>query len=106
LKFHPPNAASTTATVVISGARLARPDIKSIILMDRDILVGRDLNNHIRAEQVNEKITFLVKDEGLICKTDEQIYVNGRQHDSREPLAFGVPVKAGNLSLVLTRLKG
>jgi len=106
LKFHLPNAASTTATVVISGARLARPDIKSVILMDRDILVGRDLNNHIRAEQVSEKMTFLAKDGQLVCKTNEQIYVNGRQHDSREPLAFDVPVKAGNLSLVLMQLKG
>ncbi len=106
LKFHLPNAASTTATIIISGARLARPDIKSIILMDRDILVGRDLNNHIRAEQVSEKMTFLAKDGQLICKTNEQIYVNGRHHDSREPLTFDVPVKAGNLSLVLTQLKG
>ncbi len=106
IKFHLPNAASTTATIIITGARLARPDVKSIILMDRDILVGRDLNNHIRAEQIGEKMTFLAKDRRLLCRTNEQIYVNGRHHDSEEPLAFDVPVKVGNLSLVLTQLKG
>jgi len=106
MKFYIPNAASTTAVLDLDGARLPRPDIRRIILMDRDILIGPGCNNHIRTEQINHTLTLFVQNGKLSCRTKEKVTADG------EPLARGsgfpmdTPIRMGRISLVLTKLDG
>jgi len=105
LRFHLPNPASTTALLTISGARLNRPDIRQVVLMDRDILVGPYTNNHIRTDQVKDPVALFAQNGRLLCRAKDSILVDGRSFDPSVGLAVGKPVEIGKLSMVVARLE-
>jgi tetratricopeptide (TPR) repeat protein len=103
IRFQLPNPASTTAVLTVSGARLSRPDIRQIILMDRDILIGPYANNHVRTEQVKDPVALFVQNGRLLCRTRDDILVDGASFDPRVGLALDRPVRIGRLSMVVAR---
>ena len=105
LKFHLPNPASTTAMLTISGARLNRPDIRQVVLMDRDILIGPYTNNHIRTDHLKDAIALFAQNGRLLCRAKDSILVDGRSFDPSVGLAVGKPVEIGKLSMVVARLE-
>ena len=104
IRFHLPNPASTTAVLTVSGARLSRPDIKQLILMDRDILIGPYANDHIRTEQLQEPVALFAQNGRLLCRAKESILVDGRGFDPNVGLAMDKHVEIGKVSLVVARL--
>jgi len=104
LRFHLPNPASTTALLAISGARLHRPDIRQVVLMDRDILIGPYTNNHIRTDHVKDAIALFAQNGRLLCRTQEGILVDGHSFDPNVGLAVDKRVEIGKLSMVVARL--
>ncbi len=104
IRFHLPNPASTTAVLTVSGARLSRPDIKQLILMDRDILIGPYANDHIRTEQLKEPVALFAQNGRLLCRAQESILVDGRGFDPNVGLAMDKRVEIGKVSLVVARL--
>jgi len=105
MKFNIPNPASTTATLSLSSARLGRADVRRIILMDRDILVGPSAGDHIVAESLDETIALFVQNGRLLCRTKETILVDDKPISSRAALPIDKQVRMGRVSLVLTELK-
>ncbi|MBN1125302.1 MAG: hypothetical protein JXA82_09865 [Sedimentisphaerales bacterium] len=103
MRFHKPNAASTTATLQLSSARLPRPDINHVILMDREILVGPGIGNHIRTNDIHETITFYMKNDRLYCRTDEPLIIEGKSGSKEMPLPLDTAIQVGKLNLVLAR---
>ena len=106
LKFSAPNAASTTAVLDLDGARLARPDVRRIILMDRDILIGPGVNNHIRTERVNDTVTLFMQNGKLNCRAKENVLVNNQPLEYGAGFPIDSPIRIGRISLVLTKLDG
>ena len=106
MKFYVPNAASTTAVLDLDGARLPRPDVCRIILMDRDILIGPGFNNHIRTEQTNQTVTLFTQNGKLCYRAKERIRINGQSFDSRAGLPMDTPIQIGQILLVLTKVDG
>jgi hypothetical protein len=104
LRFHIPNPASATAVLMLSGARLNRPDVRCIVLMDRDILAGPYTNNHIRTEQLDETVTIFAQNGRLLCRTHESVSVNDRPFDPNVGLPLDKHIKIGKLSMVVARL--
>lgn len=104
IRFGLPNPASTTAVLTVSGARLSRPDVRQLILMDRDILVGPYANNHIRTEQMKDPAALFVQNGRLLCRTKDDILVDGASFDPGVGLAMDKPVRIGRLSMVVARL--
>ena len=104
IRFGLPNPASTTAVLTVSGARLSRPDIRQLILMDRDILIGPYANDHIRTEQVKDPVALFAQNGRLLCRTRDDILVDGARFDPSVGLAVDKPVKIGRLSMVVARL--
>jgi len=104
IRFHLPNPASTTAVLTVSGARLSRPDIKQLILMDRDILIGPYANDHIRTEHLKEPVALFAQNGRLLCRAKESILVDGRGFDPNVGLAMDKHVEIGKVSLVVARL--
>jgi len=103
MKFNLPNAASNTATLLLSSAKMARPDINHVILMDRDILIGPGIGNHIRSNSnSNEKsLALFVRDGRMYCRTQDNVIVDGKEFDSRNGLPLDTPIKIGRMSVVL-----
>jgi hypothetical protein len=104
IRFGLPNPASTTAVLSVSGARLSRLDIRQIILMDRDILIGPYANNHVRTEQVKDPVALFVQNGRLLCRAKDDILVDGASFDPSVGLAMDKPVRIGGLSMVVARL--
>ena len=101
MKFNLPNAASNTATLLLSSAKMARPDINHVILMDRDILIGPGIGNHIRSNSNNESLALFVRDGRMYCRTQDNVIVDGKEFDSRNGLPLDTPIKIGRMSVVL-----
>jgi len=104
IRFGLPNSASSTAVLTISGTRLSRPDIRQVILMDRDILVGPYANDHIRTDQVRDPFALFAQNGRLLCRAKESILVDGRSLDPSVGLAADRRIEIGKLSMVVTRL--
>ena len=102
LRFRQPNPASPTALLMLSGARLGRPDIRHVVLMGRDILVGPYTNNHIQTEHLDKNVTFFVQNDRLLCRASQPVNVDGRPMQPSVGLTVDTPIGIGSLSLVLT----
>ena len=105
LRFRRPNPASTTAILMLSGARLGRPDIRQIILMDRDILVGPYTNNHVQTEHLEKTITFFCQNGRLLCRAGEPVSVGERPMQPEKGLTVDRPIRIGKLSMVLAKFR-
>lgn len=102
LKFNTPNAASTTATLVVSGARLSRPDINYVILLDRDILIGPSGNNHIRTPRLSTTLALTWQGNQLFCRNAEKRLVEGKQAHHDTPLPMNKSIQLDQISMVIT----
>ncbi len=104
MKFHIPNPASTTAMLILSGARLGRADVRHIILMDRDILIGPSVSNHILAEALDETVTIYAQNGRLLCKAAQQVLVDDKPAGPAASLALDKQIRIGQISFVLTKV--
>ena len=105
MKFHLPNQASTTAVLDLSGARLGRADIRNVILMDRDILIGPSAGNHIPAEFLDETVTIFAQNDRLLCKTGNKVLVDNKPAGPAAGIPVDKQIRIGQMSFVLTNLK-
>ena len=105
MKFNIPNPASTTVTLSLSSARLGRADVRQIILMDRDILIGPTAGSHIVAEFLDETVALFAQNGRLLCKAKEKVLVDDRPVSPTTGLAVNKQITIGQISLVLTELK-
>jgi hypothetical protein len=105
MKFNIPNPASTTATLSLPGTRLGRADVRKIILMDRDILIGPNEGSHILAESLDETVALFTQNGRLLCRTKDKILVDDKTVSSTTGLPLNKQIRIGQISLVLTELK-
>jgi len=101
LKFHLPNRASTTAVLTLVGARLPRCDVQSILLADRDILIGPTKGHHVRAVLLERTLVLLVRQGKLWCTTQPGLALT----DYASPVDLDRPMRVGPLSFVVTGWK-
>lgn len=105
MKFNIPNPASTTATLSLPAARLGRADVRRIILMDHDILIGSTEGSHILADSLDETVALFTQNGQLHCKAKDKILVDDKQVGSTVGLPFDKQVRIGQISLFLTEIK-
>ncbi|NQV32937.1 MAG: tetratricopeptide repeat protein [Phycisphaeraceae bacterium] len=105
LKFNLPNAASTSATLVLSGTRMSRPDINYCVLMDREILIGPGCNNHIRSDRMDHTFALMLNQGRLTVKNANQLMVNHKPVKSTDALPLNTPIRIDGLTLVITDAK-
>ena len=105
MKFNIPNPASTTATLSLPSSRLGRADVRRIILMDRDLLIGPTEGSHILAESLDETIALFTQNGRLLCRAKDKIMVDDKTVSSTAGLPLNKQIRIGQISLVLTELK-
>ena len=105
MKFNIPNPASTTATLSLPSARLGRADVRRIILMDRDILIGPTEGSHILAESLDETVALFTQNGRLLCRAKDKILVDEKTVGPTAGLPVNKQIRIGQISLVLTELK-
>jgi hypothetical protein len=105
MKFNIPNPASTTATLSLPAARLGRADVRRVILMDHDILIGPTEGSHVLAEALDEAIALFTQNGRLLCRAKDKILVDEKTVSPTACLPFDRQIRIGRISLVLTELK-
>jgi hypothetical protein len=91
LTFRVPSAASTTAVLDLSGARLPRADVRRVILMDQDLIIGPGSVSHVVAPQLDRPVVLHLSQGRLVCQA----------RDGGGGIAVGESVSVGGVSFVL-----
>jgi len=104
IRFRIPNAASTTAVLDLTSARLPQADIRHAILLDREIIIGPGPAAHIRYDSCAEPIVLYIRNGNLFCRSREIINIDNKPLPRHNPLPMEKPITIGQTSLVLTKL--
>jgi len=104
LRFRRPNAASTSAVLLLSAARTCRADVRQTILLDREIIIGPGPTSHIRIDQLGEKLILFVNDGRLFCRSKMPVMANEVHIERSTPLGLDTQIRVGELSFILTKL--
>lgn len=104
LKFMLPSAASTTAVLQLSGARLPSGDVRRVILLDRTLVMGPGSSAHVRADGLSRPIVLHVHDDRLVCRSDAEVKVDDRPLRRSEGIATDAHVKIDAVSFVVARV--
>jgi hypothetical protein len=88
MNFILPHVASTTAVIDLTAARHPRSEIRRIILLDRDLVIGPGPNTHVRADHLTQPVVLKVRGDRLVTDSGE--------------LPLGQTVQTGNVSLVIS----
>jgi hypothetical protein len=103
LTFRRPSAASGTAVLDISGARLPVAGIRQVILLDREIVIGPGGGAHIRADELASPVVLMRSGEGLACRSATEITIDGRPAGNAANLPQGAHISVGSLRFVISR---
>lgn len=102
VKYRRRNAASNTAVLELSGTRLPRADIRQVILMDRELIVGSGGAAHVKTDGADGSFVLFVRDEQLYCRATNAVIANGLAVAASAALPIGTPISVGSLSFVVT----
>jgi tetratricopeptide (TPR) repeat protein len=102
IKYTRPHAASTTAVLQLSGTRLPKCDARRIILLDREIIIGPGSAAHVRCDALPEPAMLHVRDGRMMCRTNQEVLVDGRPMDRHAGIPLGASVQVGAVSFVVT----
>ncbi len=89
LLFSLPSPSSTSAALDLTSGRFPRADLRRVILLDRELIVGPGAACHIRADHLSEPVVLHVRQGRLWCRS--------------QPIPFGAPASFAGICLVLTR---
>jgi hypothetical protein len=103
LGFLVPSAASTTAVIDLIGARFPRADLRRVVLMDREVVIGPGMTSHVRCDTTPEPIVLHVRDNRLFCRTSGEVEVDGKPMDRVQGIPLGAHVRVGLVSFVVTK---
>jgi hypothetical protein len=101
--FRLPSAASTSAVIDLTGTRYPRADVRRVILLDRELVIGPGVGAHVRIDDLTEKVVLHVKGGRLFAQTTQPVLVGGQEVAPRSAVPVGTHVKAGSVSFVVTR---
>ncbi len=103
LRFRLPTPASTTAVLELSTARLPQADIRRVILMDRELVIGPGSAAHVRADDLPGRAVLQPGDGKLICRTKCPLTRDNIPVDGTGGISFDCPVRIGPLGMVVNR---
>jgi hypothetical protein len=101
--FRLPNVASTSAVIDLTGTRYPRADVRRVILLDRELVIGPGAGAHVRIDELTEKVVLHVKGGRLFVQTASPVLAADRPVAPKTAVALGVHMKAGPVSFVVTR---
>lgn len=103
LRFRLPTPASATAVLELSTARLPQADIRRVILLDRELVIGPGGAAHVRVDQLPGRAVLQLGGDKLTCRTDCTVTRDNRPMDAAEGIPLGIPVRIGPVGMVVNR---
>jgi hypothetical protein len=104
LRFALPNAASTTARIEVTSGRLPATGARTILLADREILMGPGGKNHICPAGLTGQAALVFRDGRMYCRSDQPLRVGKALVGKNHPIDLDTPVRLGPVGWVATRI--
>jgi hypothetical protein len=101
--FALPVAASTSAILDLTGARYPRSEVRRVILLDRDIVIGPGNATHVRVENAPENIILHLRDGRIFCESRTPVLVNAAPMDRNSGISLDAHLQVGDVSFVISR---
>jgi hypothetical protein len=102
MSFNLPSAASMTAVLDLTGCRYPRADVRRVILLDGDVILGPGVATHVRVEGAEENVILHVRDGRLFCEAKQPVEVNSAPMDRISGIPMDANVKVGSVSFVVS----
>lgn len=104
IKFDLPNAASTSAVLDLSGARLVQGDVRRVILMDKQIIIAGGPAGHILLAGLSQPLVLHVREDCLFCQTKVPVLINNSRTDISAGIPINTHVRIGEVSFIVTEV--
>ncbi|MFI5379185.1 MAG: hypothetical protein ACHRHE_07810 [Tepidisphaerales bacterium] len=104
LVFRLPSPASTSAVLDLKAGRLPRVDVRRVILMDRELVIGPGAAAHVRCDEAPEPVVLMVRDGRLVCQARRGMVIDGKAAGTSAAIALGSPVRVGEVGFVVTEM--
>ena len=102
LRFELPNAASATALIDLSNARMPRNDVNKVVLLDESIVIGPGKSAHIQARDLPHSVVLHVRGDQLLMRRAPSHQDDNASRHEAVPLAMGRAQTIGSTALVVT----
>jgi len=105
LRFRKPHPASASALLELSGTRLSRADIRTVILFEDTLIAGPSRSCHLMASSLEQPLVLFRRGGELFVRTG----IAGRvQRGAAEaiPVMLGTPIEIGGTRLTVTPAAG
>jgi hypothetical protein len=98
MTFARPSPASNSALLHLSGARLPKADVRSVILLDRELIIGPGPNAHIRCDEMTDSAILHARDGKLFCQSPLGVLLDGVAAAPSAPLPMNAQIAVGPVS--------
>ena len=102
MSFRIPSWKSTTAVLDLHSARLPRADVRTVVLMDREVIIGGGSASHVRVDELNIPAMLVVRDGNIFCQSKLGVTIDGAAADGDTAIPLGKQVQVGGVSFVIT----
>lgn len=102
MSFRVPSWKSTTAVLDLHSARLPRADVRNVVLMDREVIIGGGSASHVRVDEMNIPAMLVVRDGNMYCQSKLGVTIDGQAADGDTAIPLGKQVQVGGVSFVIT----
>ncbi len=120
LVFHQPTSMSTTAVISLHKGHRIEKDVRKVILLDRDLVVGPRSSCHIQAPVGKQPLVLSYRHGQLHCRASDAVSIDGKPvsdcSESRAagpmpvvnevPVPLGAHVRVGDLTFTVTTPEG
>ena len=96
--FIRPTPASNSALLHLTGARLQKGDVRSVILLDRELIIGPGASAHIRCDEMSDSAVLHARDGKLFCQSALAVLVDGAPGSAAAPLPINAQITVGPLT--------
>lgn len=102
IAFRMPTALSATAVLTLHRGQRIERDVREVILLDRDLLIGAAPSCHVRVAGQRRPVVLSRSQGVLRCRAEEDILVDGKSSGIEALVAPGAHVQIGSLSFTVT----
>jgi len=103
ITFRRPSPASATAILDLSGTRAARGDVRHVVLLDRELVVGPGPAAHVRCDDLQQPAVLQRRDGKVTCRAGEPILLDGRPAGNSADIPAGTHIAIGPVGLVIAK---
>jgi hypothetical protein len=103
VRFRRPSPASGTAVLDLTGARMRRADVRHVILLDRELILGPGPGSHVRDDQMPGAAVLQLRGGQWVCRAAAaDVIIDGHAAGRVAEVPPGTQVRIGETSFVVT----